>query len=113
MQALSAVDLHLVMFVCEYVDPAQVFSQAVCPLEQPVLLSLIQQLSADLENNTELKHRYVWTGMEVICRVSLVSAKSDLSHCSVVVNPLRAKFSEQTKTYIYILCHSSTLTWHR
>ena len=64
LQALSAVDLHLVMFVCEYVDPAQVFSQAVCPLEQPVLLSLIQQLSADLENNTELKHRYGWTGME-------------------------------------------------
>ena len=28
-------------------------------------------------------------------------------------SPLRENFSEETKTYIYILCHSSTLTWHR
>ena len=29
------------------------------------------------------------------------------------LNPLRAKFSKGTKTNIYILCHSSILTWHR
>ncbi|CAH1779762.1 unnamed protein product [Owenia fusiformis] len=58
-QALSASDLNLVIFVCETVNPTQVFHQTPCPLEQPVLLSLIQQLSADLETNTELKHQYL------------------------------------------------------
>ncbi|XP_013379353.1 enhancer of mRNA-decapping protein 4 isoform X2 [Lingula anatina] len=58
-QALSASDLSLVMYVCETVNPSQVFNQTPCPLQQPVLLSLIQQLSADLGNNTELKHKYL------------------------------------------------------
>ena len=49
----------MVVFVCETVNPAQIFNQIPCPLEQPVLLSLIQQLSADIGNNTELKHKYV------------------------------------------------------
>lgn len=57
--ALSASDLNLVMFVCETVDPSQVFTQVPCPLKQPVLLSLIQQLSADLTSNTQLKHKYL------------------------------------------------------
>ena len=57
--ALSASDLNLVMFVCEAVDPSQVFTQVPCPLKQPVLLSLIQQLSADLTANTQLKHKYL------------------------------------------------------
>lgn len=58
-QALSAANLELVVFVCETVNPAQIFNQTPCPLEQPVLLSLIQQLSADIGNNTELKHKYL------------------------------------------------------
>ncbi|XP_064640360.1 enhancer of mRNA-decapping protein 4-like isoform X2 [Lineus longissimus] len=58
-QALSASDLNLVMFVCDTVNPTQVFEQEPCPLQQPVLLSLIQQLSADLGNHTELKHKYL------------------------------------------------------
>ena len=56
-QALTASDLSLVVFACESVDPAQVFNQSPCPLQQPVLLSLIQQLSADLGQNTTLKHK--------------------------------------------------------
>lgn len=58
-EALSASNLDLVMFVCETVNPQQVFNQTPCPLHQPVLLSLIQQLSADLANSTELKHKYL------------------------------------------------------
>ncbi|KAK3085774.1 hypothetical protein FSP39_008550 [Pinctada imbricata] len=58
-QALSAANLDLVVFVCETVNPSQVFNQSPCPLQQPVLLSLIQQLSADIGNNTELKHKYL------------------------------------------------------
>ncbi|XP_067007664.2 enhancer of mRNA-decapping protein 4 [Anabrus simplex] len=58
-QALSASDLSLVVFVCEKVNPQQVFSQTPCPLQQAVLLSLIQQLSADMTTHTELKHKYL------------------------------------------------------
>lgn len=58
-QALSASDLSLVVFVCERVNPQQIFSQTPCPLQQHVLLSLIQQLSADMENDTEIKHKYL------------------------------------------------------
>lgn len=56
-QALSASDLSLVVFVCEKVDPQQIFKNDMCILHQHVLLSLIQQLSADLAHNTEIKHR--------------------------------------------------------
>ncbi|KAM9065205.1 enhancer of mRNA-decapping protein 4 isoform X1 [Sarcophilus harrisii] len=58
-QALTAADLNLVLFVCETVDPQQVFGQPPCPLSQPVLLSLIQQLSSDLGTRTELKFSYL------------------------------------------------------
>uniref|UniRef100_A0A670ZU10 Enhancer of mRNA-decapping protein 4 n=1 Tax=Pseudonaja textilis TaxID=8673 RepID=A0A670ZU10_PSETE len=58
-QALTAADLNLVLYVCETVDPQQVFGQDPCPLSQPVLLSLIQQLSSDLGSQTELKLNYL------------------------------------------------------
>lgn len=56
-QALSASDLSLVMFVCEKVEPQLVFNNGKCILQQHILLSLMQQLSADLAHNTEIKHR--------------------------------------------------------
>ncbi|XP_031827294.1 enhancer of mRNA-decapping protein 4 homolog Ge-1 [Nomia melanderi] len=65
-QALSASDLGLVVLVCEKTEPARVFSCSVgpdqgprCILQQPVILSLVQQLSADLGHRTELKHRWL------------------------------------------------------
>lgn len=56
-QALSASSIALVLAVCERVDPQEVFSCQPCPLKQNVLLSLIQQLSVDLNDHTELKRR--------------------------------------------------------
>ncbi|OCT82169.1 enhancer of mRNA-decapping protein 4-like isoform X2 [Xenopus laevis] len=58
-QALTASDLNLILYVCETVDPQQVFGQHPCPLTQPVLLSLIQQLSFDIGSRTEIKLNYV------------------------------------------------------
>ncbi|XP_035222933.1 enhancer of mRNA-decapping protein 4-like [Stegodyphus dumicola] len=58
-QALSAMDVQLVLFLCEAVTPDQVFSPTPCPLQQHVLLSLVNQLSADLSYKTELKIRYI------------------------------------------------------
>ncbi|XP_025833677.1 enhancer of mRNA-decapping protein 4-like isoform X2 [Agrilus planipennis] len=58
-QALSASDLSLVVYVCEKVNPQEVFGLDKCILPQHVTLSLIQQLSADLTRNTELKYMYL------------------------------------------------------
>ncbi|XP_026221079.1 enhancer of mRNA-decapping protein 4 isoform X1 [Anabas testudineus] len=58
-QALSATDLNLVLYVCETIDSQQVLGQHPCPLSQPVLLSLIQQLSSNLSTRSELKIRYL------------------------------------------------------
>ena len=55
LQALSATDLNLVLYVCETIEAQQVFGQHSCPLSQPVLLSLIQQLSSNLATRSELK----------------------------------------------------------
>lgn len=56
-KALLSNDLSLVEFTLEKAEYKQVFNP--CPLEQTVLLSLIQQISADMANYNELKHRYV------------------------------------------------------
>lgn len=57
-QALSASDLPLVIYICEKLNPQIVFYENPCPLQQHVLLSLIQQLSADdFHNHTELKFK--------------------------------------------------------
>jgi enhancer of mRNA-decapping protein 4 len=55
---LSASDLNLVLYLCENVRPTELFSMQPCPLQTPVLLSLIQQLAADLNTQQELKYRY-------------------------------------------------------
>ena len=54
--ALSASDLSLVVYACENASPAQIFQQPL-QLQQSVLLCLIQQLSIDLENDTDLKQK--------------------------------------------------------
>jgi hypothetical protein len=68
--ALCAADLNLLINLCELVSPTKVFEQTVdplnsksskpqCQLQQPVILSLIQQLSQDFSANVELKLKYI------------------------------------------------------
>lgn len=57
--ALSTSDLQLVTYLCHQVDPDTVFDKSPSLLSQPVLLSLIQQLSVNLEESLELKLKYV------------------------------------------------------
>jgi enhancer of mRNA-decapping protein 4 len=54
---LSASDLNLVLYLCENVRPAELFSIQPCPLQIPVILSLIQQLAADLTTHQEVKYK--------------------------------------------------------
>lgn len=56
-QALLSNDLRLVEYTLERADYSLVFHP--CPLEQTVLLSLIQQISADMSNHSELKQKYL------------------------------------------------------
>ncbi|XP_013147075.1 PREDICTED: enhancer of mRNA-decapping protein 4 isoform X2 [Papilio polytes] len=56
--ALSASDLALVVAACRAAEPARVFGPP-CRLKQNVLLSLVQQLAADMQRDTQLKHRYL------------------------------------------------------
>ncbi|KAI5636004.1 WD40 region of ge1, enhancer of mRNA-decapping protein domain-containing protein [Phthorimaea operculella] len=56
--ALSASDLALVVQACRSADPAVVFGPP-CKLKQHVLLSLVQQLAADITRDTNLCHRYL------------------------------------------------------
>lgn len=58
-QALSASDLSIVSYVCEKVDLNKVFTRCGCVLQQHVLLSLIQQLAADMSSHTDTKQRYL------------------------------------------------------
>ena len=55
-QVLSAADLKLLVYLCEKLDPEIIFSEP-CILQQHVLLSFIQQLSVDLNIQTDLKHK--------------------------------------------------------
>lgn len=54
-QALISSDLTLLEFTIEKADIKKVFNP--CPLEQSVLLSLIQQLTADMSKYTDTKSR--------------------------------------------------------
>lgn len=56
-QALIANDLALVEFTLDKADYKQVFTP--CCLEQTVLLSLIQQISADMNNHNDIKQKWV------------------------------------------------------
>lgn len=62
-QALCAADLNLLENLCDLVSPSQAFdpncANPKAKLQQPVILSLIQQLSSDLNSNTDLKVRYL------------------------------------------------------
>ncbi|XP_072168723.1 enhancer of mRNA-decapping protein 4-like [Diadema setosum] len=57
--ALNASDLRVIVFTCNEVTPDTIFTDEGCLLEQPVLLSLIQQLSQDLASHTKIKCTYI------------------------------------------------------
>uniref|UniRef100_A0A8D8YEX7 Enhancer of mRNA-decapping protein 4 n=1 Tax=Cacopsylla melanoneura TaxID=428564 RepID=A0A8D8YEX7_9HEMI len=61
LKALTAQNLPLVLSVCESVEPSVLFDTGVnaCPLEQHVLISLIQQLGGDLASQSQLKCTYI------------------------------------------------------
>ncbi|GFO25359.1 enhancer of mRNA-decapping protein 4 [Plakobranchus ocellatus] len=57
--ALSVGNIEIVVFACESAKPLDIFAQTPFPLTQPVLLSLISQLSANLDKDFDLKIKYL------------------------------------------------------
>jgi len=96
--ALSAADLNLVVFLCENVRPAELFSIQPCPLQIPVILSLIQQLAADLTTHQEIKFSYLHEAL--ICL--------DLSHPSVRDYLHNVLIDLNKKLFTFIQTNSST-----
>ncbi|KAM8945585.1 enhancer of mRNA-decapping protein 4 [Pelodytes ibericus] len=86
-QALTASDLNLILYVCDTVDAQQVFGQQPCPLTQPVLLSLIQQLSFDLGTRTDLKLNYLEEAVMHLDHSDPVTR----DHMGTVMNQVRQK----------------------
>merc|ERR1711942_590325 len=90
--ALSASDLQMVVFTCELLNTTQVFNSATCPLSQSVLLSLIQQLSVDLGDKTELKHAYL--------HEALVNLDTDNHTTKVHLKTVLGQLDQSLKRYI-------------
>ncbi|GFS16803.1 enhancer of mRNA-decapping protein 4 [Elysia marginata] len=57
--ALSVGNIDMVVFACDSARPMDIFAQNPFPLTQPVLLSLISQLSANLDKDFDLKIKYL------------------------------------------------------
>ncbi|CAM2723862.1 unnamed protein product [Rotaria socialis] len=95
---LSASDLNLVLYLCENVRPTELFSIQPCPLQAPVLLSLIQQLAADLNTHQELKYSYLHESL--ICL--------DISHPSARDYLQTVLIDLSKKLYAYIQANPST-----
>lgn len=101
--ALCAADLNLLMTLCELVTPNQVFELTLnnvtkkhqCQLQQPVILSLIQQLSQDLNTNTELKLKYL---EEALINLDLANALTR-EHTPSVMNQLILKLQQYIQSH--------------
>ena len=111
--ALCAADLNLLENLCELVSPLQAFapsssssssltndSKSSSKLQQPVILSLIQQLSQDLNSNTELKIKYL---EEAIVNLDLTQPLT-IEHTPIVMNQLVIKLQQ------YIQMHPNDKT---
>jgi len=95
-RALSVADLNMVLFVCARVDAQRLFSSTPCVLPQPVLLSLIQQLSADLGTSTELKLNYLQDAVLAIDTQDPVTKEHAPSVMSLLVRQLQTQVSQNT-----------------
>ncbi|XP_069596225.1 enhancer of mRNA-decapping protein 4 isoform X2 [Ranitomeya imitator] len=102
-QALTASDLNLILYVCETVDLQQVFGQHPCPLTQPVLLSLIQQLSFDLCTRTELKLNYLEEAVMHLDHSDSVTR----DHMGSIINQVRQKLFQFLQVESYAALHKS------
>ncbi|XP_077542096.1 enhancer of mRNA-decapping protein 4 homolog Ge-1 isoform X3 [Haemaphysalis longicornis] len=89
-QALSVADLSTVVTTCELVTPETIFGQYPCPLQQPVLLSLIQQLCADLTSNSDIKLKFLEEAVLSLDKDNAVTKE----HVAVILTQLCQKLNK-------------------
>lgn len=87
-KALCAADLTILENLCDIVSPSQAFDQLNTnprmKLQQPVILSLIQQLSQELNQNTDVKVKYL---EEAVVNLDL-SVPLTMEHSPMVIGAL-------------------------
>ncbi len=88
--SLCASDLNLLVSVCEHVNPTVLFEQKPCVLAQPVLLSLIQQLSQELSMHTEMKLKYIEEAVMNLDYTNQITRE----HIPTVINGLIQKIQQ-------------------
>lgn len=97
-QALCAADLNLLENLCDIISPSQAFdpnnSKKEAKLQQPVILSLIQQLSQELTSNTDMKVKYL---EEAIVNLDM-SIPLTIEHSPSVINQLMSSLSQYIQT---------------
>ncbi|XP_075734292.1 enhancer of mRNA-decapping protein 4 isoform X2 [Rhipicephalus microplus] len=76
-QALSAADPFFVVSTCEMVCPTITIGKDPCPLETPVLLSLIGKLSEDLATKTTIKIKYLEAAVLSLVKEGTASQSSE------------------------------------
>jgi enhancer of mRNA-decapping protein 4 len=88
--SLCASDLNLLVNLCELVNPALLFEPKPCVLAQPVLLSLVQQLSQELGMHTEMKLKYIEEAIMNLDHTSPISRE----HIPTVISGLIQKIQQ-------------------
>lgn len=89
-EALTASNLSLVMFLCKKIEPNGIFQDASCPFPQPTILSLIQQLSVNLGEETETKRRYLEESIMALDRDDEITRE----HLPVVLQGLNEQLNQ-------------------
>ena len=103
--ALTAADLQLVLWTCQRVDPVELFNPSngsnTALLTQPTILSIIQQLSQNLNEDTEIKTRFVKKKKPTSLKI--LSSKA--------IFPLGEIFRAQRKTYCFSSNSAKSVRW--
>jgi hypothetical protein len=90
-KALMASDVPVVVDLMNMVDQNKIFpdSGTGCALEQNIILSLIQQLSVDLKQDSAIKYRYLQDAV-----LSLDVRHQSAEHIPNVLNQLQTRIGE-------------------
>ncbi|GFQ92202.1 enhancer of mRNA-decapping protein 4 [Trichonephila clavata] len=105
-QALSAMDVQLVLFLCESVNVDLVFGPHTCPLQQHVLLSLVNQLSADFNTKNRNKSQVFTLRPPCISSIYLVPySKANFVSLALKLHWIMFHYlKEYSHIYNYLYC---------
>ena len=105
-KALGAQDLDVVMRLCKKVDATYLFSDESEPLTEPVILSLIAQLTTDLKDDTDFKIAYL---QEATMKINSQDPQTR-EFIPMVLNPLHEALVEVVKLPTLAMATKTSIT---